>query len=207
MSPEVFDQSDDFEDTVFQGASLEPGTRVSGKQFDGCRFEHCSLQESAFLDCSFRDSSFDGCNLSMWNVTNTTFLDVVFRQSKLTGVDWTVARWSTVGAPVTFEDHCVLDLGVFLGLTLTRAAFRDCSAHDVDFSEADLSGCDFSGTDLHGARFNRTNLAKARLETAFSYTIDLGANTVKGARFTLPEAASLLRTLGVDIVDADGSPS
>jgi uncharacterized protein YjbI with pentapeptide repeats len=207
VSPAGFDRSDDFEDAVFRGVSLDPGIRVVGKQFDGCRFENCSLLESAFFDCSFRDSTFEGCNLSLWNVTNTTFLDVVFRQSKLTGVDWTVARWSAVGAPVTFEDHCVLDLGVFLGLTLTRAAFRDCSAHDVDFSEADLSGCDFSGTDLHGARFNRTNLTKARFETAYSYTIDLGANTVKGARFALPEAASLLRTLGVDIVGGGGSPS
>ncbi len=202
-----FDGADDFDDAVFRGVTVEPGTRVVGKQFDGCRFEHCSFQEGEFLDCAFRDSTFEGCNLSMWKVTNTTFLDVVFRQSKLTGVDWTAARWSTVGAPVTFEDHCVLDLGVFLGLTLTRAVFRDCSAHDVDFSEADLSGSDFSGTDLHGARFNHTNLTKTRFETAINYTIDPRGNLVKGARFALPEAASLLRALGVELVDTDGRSS
>jgi uncharacterized protein YjbI with pentapeptide repeats len=207
VSADVFDDADDFDDVVYRGVTVKPGARVVGKQFDGCRFEHCSFQEGEFLDCAFRDSTFEGCNLSMWKVTNTTFLDVVFRESKLTGVDWTAARWSAVGAPVTFEDHCVLDLGVFLGLTLTRAAFRDSSAHDVDFSEADLAGSDFSGTDLHGARFNHTNLTKTRFETAFSYTIDPGANLVKGARFALPEAASLLRALGVELVETDGRSS
>ena len=207
MSPDPFNGADEFEDAVFQGVSLDPGERVRGKQFESCRFEDCSFQQAEFYDCSFREASFEGCNLSVWRVTNSTFLDVGFRRSKLTGVDWTVARWSAVGAPVVFEDRCVLDLGVFVGLTLKRAQFRDCHAHDVDFSDADLSGCDFSGTDLQGARFHHTNLTKARFETAFSYTIDLGSNTVTDARFALPEAASLLRTLGVQIVDAEESPS
>ena len=70
---------------------------------------------------------------------------------------------------------------------------------DVDFREADLSKADFSGTDLTGAQFGRTNLTGANLESARNYRIVPAENTLKGARFSLPEAMSLLSGLDIEI--------
>jgi fluoroquinolone resistance protein len=164
----TFAQADDFYQQTFKGISLRKGERVERKQFDECSFTDCSLQEAELIDCTFRECTFSDCNFSVAKVMNSRFPGVTFRRSKLTGINWTAAQWSSVGSPITFEDHCVLNLGVFMGLKLPNAVFRDSSAHEVDFSEADLSGCDFRGTDLAKARFNHTNLAKARLAHALA---------------------------------------
>lgn len=185
----------------FTGLSLRAVT-FEGKEFDKCTFRNCSFDETTFVDCVFRDSSFTECDLSMAQVTKSSFIEVMFNKCRLTGVNWSQARWPSVPlhTPVTFQE-CMLNYCVFLGVALKKAAFRDCVAHEVDFSEADLSGCDFSGTDLAGATFNQTNLAGAMLERAQNYSIDLRSNRVNGARFSLPEAVSLLRGSGVVIVD------
>jgi fluoroquinolone resistance protein len=197
----TFTRADDFYRETFSGVSLEKGERVERKQFDECSFADCSLQQAELVDCTFRECSFTDCNLSVAKVMNSRFPGVTFLRSKLTGIDWTAAQWSSVGSPISFEDHCVLDLSVFMGLKLPHAVFRDSSVREVDFSEADLSGSDFTGTDLAKARFNRTNLTNARLQGAYNYAIELGANTLKGASFSLPEAASLLELAGIKIVD------
>jgi fluoroquinolone resistance protein len=200
MIASPFEHDDEFTDATFRGLALQ-GASIRGKDFEACRFNGCSFQEAQLWGCTFRDSSFVDCNLAAIRVTNSQFVDVVFQGSKLTGVNWTEAHWSPIGSPMVFEAQCVLDYSVFLGLKLKHAVFRDCSAREVDFSEADLEGADFSGTDLSGARFNHTNLTNARLETAFAYSIDPANNQLHGTRVALPEAASLLRHLGLQIVD------
>ncbi len=147
-------------------------------------------------------SSFVGCNLSLARFPRTRFATVQFKGSKLLGINWTVARWPQLGlGPAVNFDDCVLSQSVFSGLVLKKIAFKDCIAHEVDFSDANLAKCEFSGTDLSGARFNQTDLSGADLRTARNYTIDPMANTLKGARFALPEAASLLTALGIVLVD------
>ncbi len=191
----------EFFDKTFRGLILD-GQLLRGKQFDSCTFESCSFQEAQLVDCAFRDTTFVACNLSVAKLTNSRLAELTFKRSKVTGVDWTLAQWSSVGAPIAFEDECVLDYAVFLGLRLRQAVFRNCSAHETDFTEADLTESDFTGTDLSGARFNHTNLTRARLEGAFGYAIDPANNTMKDARVSLPEAGSLIRSLGIKIVDA-----
>jgi fluoroquinolone resistance protein len=200
MTGDVFDGSDEFFQQTFRNAAL-PGKTVRGKDFEDCRFDSCSFQETEFSGCAFRGSLFVACNLAVMKVANSRFVDVTFKRSKLTGVNWTDAQLSAIGTALVFEEQCVLDYSVFLGLKLRNMTLRDSTAREVDFTEADLSGCDFSGTDLSGARFNHTNLSKAHLEGAFGYSIDLTANQLKGTRVCLPEAGSLLRLIGIDVVD------
>jgi uncharacterized protein YjbI with pentapeptide repeats len=74
-------------------------------------------------------------------------------------------------------------------------------ALDVDFREADLSQADFAGTDLSDSMFVNTDLTEADLSRARNYHIDPSQNVLRQARFSLPEAMSLLYSL--DIVLAD----
>jgi len=83
-------------------------------------------------------------------------------------------------------------------LKLRRIQIQDCVAVDVDFREADLSQADFSGTDLSDSLFLVTDLTQADLSRARNYRIDPSQNVVKKAKFSLPEAMSLL--YGLDIV-------
>ena len=69
---------------------------------------------------------------------------------------------------------------------------------DVDFRETDLSQADFAGTNLCDSLFLATDLTEADLSQARNYQIDPSQNTVRKAKFSLPEAMSLL--YGLDIV-------
>jgi len=192
--------ADEFVDTTFCQLTVD-GQTVTGKEFDTCTFEGCSFQETNLVGCSFQEVTFRGCNLAAARLTNSRLAGVRFAGCKLTGIDWTLAQWSRVGMPIVFEAECRLDSSVFFGLKLRHAVFRDSTARDVDFTEADLSGSDFAGTDLSGAHFHHTKLAKAGLAGAVGYSIDPATNDLHGTRVSLPEAASLIRGLGVDIVD------
>ncbi len=69
---------------------------------------------------------------------------------------------------------------------------------DVDFRETDLAQANFKGTDLADSLFVATDLTEADLSQARNYRIDPSQNIVKKAKFSLPEAMSLL--YGLDIV-------
>ncbi|MGB9301543.1 MAG: pentapeptide repeat-containing protein, partial [Anaerolineae bacterium] len=91
----------------------------------------------------------------------------------------------------------------FIGLSLQSVQIRDCVATDVDFREADLSQADFGSTDLSQSIFGNTNLSEADLSRARNYRIDPGQNVLKQARFSLPEAMSLLHSMDIVLVDGD----
>ncbi|HEY7296156.1 MAG TPA: pentapeptide repeat-containing protein [Dehalococcoidia bacterium] len=174
---------------------------LTAVEFDGCTFEGCLFNEAVFSHCRFVDCRLDACDLSLARFPNTRLNEVIFANSKLSGVDWTLpaeAQALRLPLAVQFED-CVLSYGSLFGVVLSGATMRRCVAHELDLAEADLSGADLGETDFRGAKFLQTKLAKADLRGARNYAIDPRANTVKGARFSLPEAVSLLRAFDVKI--------
>jgi uncharacterized protein YjbI with pentapeptide repeats len=128
-------------------------------------------------------------------------VDAQFRRCKLIGVDWTQAGDEAVTRlPVTVSfDECVLDYGSFFGMSLHAAKLSGCSSREADFREADLTDADLSGSDFAESTFHHTNLSRADLRRARNYAIDPRANTVKKARFSLPEALTLLRGFEVEV--------
>ena len=74
-------------------------------------------------------------------------------------------------------------------------------AHDVDFREADLLQGNFDGTDLSESLFFNTNLSKVDFAGSRNYAISPEKNTLKGAKFSLPEAMSLLFSLDIVLMD------
>jgi fluoroquinolone resistance protein len=182
----------------FKRVKLE-AAQVSGKEFDECVFSNCSFRETIFNGCKFSDCTFQECNLSLVRFEGCSFSDTQFERSTVSGVDWTIATWSRFQAesPIRFTE-CEVDFSAFIGLTLRKIVFEKCSAQEVEFSDADLSNANFSGTNLARSRFRGTNLTRANFESATNYSIDLTTNKITKARFSLPEALSLL--YGLDIV-------
>ncbi len=177
-----------------------PRARLERVELDECVFERCSFTESTFYRCKLTACRFVRCDLSLLQVPNCLLTEVRFEGSKAIGIDWTKAG-TTEAARVMMSlsfDECVLDYASFFGLSLRSGTLTRCSAKEADFAEADLRGAACAGTDFAGAKFLHTNLEGADFTGATGYAIDPTANRMKGARFSLPEAVSLLR--GFEIV-------
>jgi uncharacterized protein YjbI with pentapeptide repeats len=125
-----------------------------------------------------------------------------FEDSKVIGIDWTQADWRApaLGPPISFLKS-VLNHTTFIGLKLHGIEIKDCMAAEVDFREADLSKADFSSTDLSKSLFSNTDLTAADLSHARNYHIAPQKNLIKQAKFSLPEALSLLYNLDIDLTD------
>jgi len=192
-----------YAEEAFEQVQLERNDVVSA-EFRECRFVRCGFSNAVLRACVFEECVFLECDLSLVKLPHSSFSSTRFEGSKIIGVNWTEARWAMLRLwqPVRFE-NCVINHSTFLGLDLKGVGFVECMAKDVDFREADLSRADFSGSDLTGAQFGGTNLTGANLRSARNYSIDPGRNVLKGARFSLPEAMSLLSGLDIEITGWD----
>ena len=190
-------------DQVFKDKQLEHAEIVSAEFYD-CVFFHSSFAESVFRHCRFVNCVFRECDLSLIKVPESSFSSTRFENSKVIGVNWTEAHWPKAGLanPVRFS-NCAISHSTFMGLRLRGIQIVGCIAIDVDFREADLSQADFAGTDLSNSIFGKTNLSQADLSRARNYRVDPGQNILKQARFSLPEAKSLLHSMDIVLVDGD----
>jgi uncharacterized protein YjbI with pentapeptide repeats len=193
----------DYADQVFKDASPDHDELVSGEFYD-CVFLRCSLGESVFRNCRFVNCVFRECDLSLVRVPDSRFTSTRFENSRVVGVNWTEADWpqAGLGDPIGFFESAISH-STFMGLSLIDVEIRDCVAIDVDFREANLSRADFTGTDLSRSLFSSTDLSEADLSRARNYQIDPGQNRLKQARFSLPEAMSLLYSLDIVLVEED----
>jgi len=200
----IFDASDAFTSQEFKKISLK-NEEVRRKEFDGCTFTRCTFQETTFLNCKFTDCTFQECNLRMVSVNGSSFAGTRFEQSELAGINWTETTWRStkvlLNKPVDFVS-CVINYSVFIGLNLTNVKITRCTAKNVAFEEANLTKADCSYTDFEDSRFVGTNLTEADFTGATHYAIDVRQNTVKKAKFSLPEAMSLLTSFDITLTQA-----
>ena len=159
-------------------------------QFNGIDFTAHNFSRLKFIDCEFSE-----CNLSNVDLRSTTLRDAVFKKSKLVGVNWCQA--ATL-ANISFYSS-ILDYGVFQSLNLKGTVFSDCKMSEVDFYEAQLTKAIFTDCLLTGAVFNKANLSEADFRGAREYYIDVRQTIVKKAKFSLPEALTLLSSLEISL--------
>jgi uncharacterized protein YjbI with pentapeptide repeats len=185
--------ADDFEEETFVGGSF-PGLDLRRKRFARCRFEAVGMDQALLQEAVLDECTFVRCDLSMASVAECSFRDVRFENTKLMGVNWTVAR--DLLFDVSFAE-CVLSYGVFADRKMRKTDLVDCTAHEVDFSGADLTEANFSGTDLRDAVFYRTKLAHANLSSALNYRISPADNRLNKTRFSMEAGLDTLRQLGI----------
>lgn len=192
-----------YNDRAFSDLS-QTKTRIESSSFYECNFDNCSFAETVFYNCRFVDCTFESCDLSLIQITSTVLSGVRFESSRLIGIDWTQADWNAIslGDPVRFT-KCIISHSTFIGINLRKIKITDTTAKNVDFREVDLSCVDFAGTNLTDSMFANTNLSEADLTKARNYTIAPEKNNLKGARFSLPEAMSLLFNLDIVLVEED----
>jgi fluoroquinolone resistance protein len=196
------DKQDSYEEQSFKNVVCQQ-RNVHYKEFIDCTFTRCNFSETSFRECIFRNCTFKSCDLSLIKVKDATFSGAKFEDCKVVGVNWSEATWAKVGLLVPSLDFftCTINYSTFIGITLKKANFTRCTAHDVDFTEANLTGANLTHTDFSESRFAQTNLTEADFTDATNYAIDVRFNAVKKARFSLPEAMSLLRGLDIVLVE------
>jgi fluoroquinolone resistance protein len=190
---------------------VQTGGELANIEFINCHFNRCVFTETTIKSCLFRGCVFNGCDLNMIKVPDSVFIETEFKNSKLMAVDWTRAAWERVellqaGSSLKFSG-CALDFSVFIGINLNGVVMEKCMAREVDFSDASLEDANFQGADLEKAVFRNTRLSGANFVGAENYLISAETNMLKGAKFSLPEAMSLLYGLGIELVHAGEEPN
>ncbi len=190
-----------YQDESFREIILD-GAQITRSQFYDCTFTECSFAETELLKCRFSNCVFEGCDLSLMRVTDSAFSDTRFLDSKVLGVNWTLADWSTnlFGEGLIFQT-CSINHSTFLGLQLKGISIVDCVASNVDFRETDLSQSNLSGTDFSESLFNQTKLIEADFRRAINYDINPSQNPLTKAKFSLPEAMSLLFSMDIELTN------
>jgi uncharacterized protein YjbI with pentapeptide repeats len=183
----------DFADATFAGLEARE-RRFADKELVNCTFTGAQLAGAAFVRCKLIDCVFKASDLSNVKLTGSTLRDVTFEETKLLGVDWTDLA---AASHLAFR-RAVLSMGNLRGVDARKWVLDHCVARELELAHANLPEADLRGTDFAGARFLQTNLAKADLRGALNYALRPADNVLKKARFSMPEATTLL--YGLDIV-------
>lgn len=193
----------EFETQTFKDLDLD-GEEVRGKTFDECSFKDCSFNETHFIACTFTDCTFEDCDLSLMHVQGCRFSNISYTQCQISGVNWSAAAPAMLSNQAALKfNSCGLNYSTFIVTKLRGLVMRDCSARDVDFSDADLQKAIFCGTDLTNCRFVNTDLTGADFRGARNYIIPPEFNKIKDAHFSLPDAIGLLYGLDIHLDEVD----
>jgi uncharacterized protein YjbI with pentapeptide repeats len=190
-----------YSDHTFKAHKLDQQSLQSA-EFHDCTFRQCSFVSAFLSKCRFINCTFTNCDFSLAQIPGCLFSGVQFEHCKLVGINRTEADWTSVrlGEPLAFKE-CALNHSTFIGLDMQEVRMTGCTVIGVDFREANLSLADFSDSDLQESLFLHTDLTSANLSKARNYTIAPGENTLKQARFAMPEALSLLYNLDIRLDD------
>jgi len=194
----IFNGQKEWTSQKFKGV-VDKNERMSSVEFNACTFSKCSFRETIFQGCRFHECKFQGCDLSLVTLKDCLFTDTRFEDSQVIGVNWTETSLakSKFITPVNFYG-CVVNHSTFVDLDLKKIDITRCIAHDVDFSQANLTQANCAFSDFSNSRFFHTDLTEADFTGATNYTILASQNTLKKTKFSLPEAMALL--YGLDIV-------
>ena len=133
---------------------------------------------------------------TMVKMNNCQLNNVAFTGCKLTGTSFIDCNDTLLN--VRFE-NCPMDYSLFSGKKLTKTPFVNCSLRNADFTECDLGKTRFTECNLENAVFHYTNLKETDFSSAYNYTIDPEANTLRKAKFSLQGVPGLLAKYGIEI--------
>jgi len=156
-----------------------------------------TYQASDLAGTDLEDVTFETCQFIAPELTNTRFSNVTFEGCKLVGADFRKCR-AFPSVDLRFTD-CVLDGCNFSDLILKNQSFVGCELRRCTFVHTNLTGADFSHSDLTETLFHDCDLSRADFSRARNYAINPMGNKIAKAKFSLPEAVSLLRGFDIEI--------
>ncbi len=178
-------------------AGIDYHDEIASNLFDECTFNECNFDYTSFKHCKFKHCRFINCKLNFIELKSSYFLNTYFEKCDIVGVNWAYAEIS-LHQNLKFLS-CNISKSSFLGLKLSAMSIIECIARETDFRNCDLSKSILTGCDFQNALFSSTDLTSADLNYSSNYYISVFDNKIKGAKFSLPEAISLLTCMGIII--------
>ena len=179
----------------FSGEQFAPDSLLDRCFFD-CTFEQCLFHEMNLKKSRFSDCTFKGCSLQLPKFDGCRLQGVLFDESKIVGADFFTCDEKF------FSIQCRKSILVgcnFSNMKMKQFIFSGSKLTDCQFLDTVLIEADFRECNLQGALFHHADLSKADFRDATNYAINPQSNSVKKARFSAPEALSLLEYFDVDI--------
>jgi fluoroquinolone resistance protein len=189
------ERGDEFDSEVFGGLELS-GVDLRNRVFDNCTFVRSNFLKCDFTGSIFTDCSFKQCELSLCKFVSVGLRGVLFEHSKLVGIDFT--KCTTQFLEIAFR-KTMIDTCNFSVLPLSGVVFDQGVLRESVFVETNLRKAEFLDIDLAGTSFHNSDLEEADFSSARNYSINLLANKIRNARFSLPEAVSLLRAFEIKL--------
>lgn len=163
-----------------------------------CVFRNCNFLDMHLSDVEINSCEFHNCVIGNISFKNVNVVNADFYHCMLIGIDWSeISRSSFL--PFHTLEKCTLKYNFFIKLKLMKFSFEGCGLEGCVFGDCNLTGASFNGADLKDCDFKRNNLQKCDFRNASNYFVDLKDNHVAHARFTLPEAANLLKSFDIDL--------
>jgi fluoroquinolone resistance protein len=185
-----------FEDQQYNRVDFTEN-KISLGEYENCEFINCNFSNANLSDIVFAECEFTGCNISSAKLNKTTLRDIRFKDCKLLGLHFDYCNEFLFA--VSF-DTCILNLSSFYKLKIKKTTFKNCSLHEVDFTETDLTASVFDNCDFAGAIFENTILEKADFITSLNYSINPDINKIKKAKFSASGVLGLLGKYDIEIV-------
>lgn len=166
---------------------------ISEMHFISCDFTRADM---SLLDIS--NCIFEHCDFSLTNLKNTQISDVKFQKCKLIGVNFEQINNRFSRAEF---DACLIDTCNFSDLDLRQFKFKNCVFQNSTFLRTNLEKINFQNCTFPKTQFEGANLKQTNFSTAREYFINPKNNNIAEAKFSLPEALSLLHFLEIELVD------
>lgn len=184
------------EDKSIEGSDFTH-TSLAEQAFVNCIFQKCNFTESVWHNAKFQSCLFKECNLSLLKIDGCRLQEIIFEDCKVVGVNFFKCdtHFFSIKARNNFFQYCN-----FADLNMKQVSFYGSKIKDCHFTATSLIEADFGETDLSGTVFHNCDLTKSDFCGAKNYAIDVRTNKVKKAKFSFPEAISLLQGLEIDIV-------
>ena len=192
-------------------AEYREGERFERLNFTGETFYDCDFSDCVFADCTFEDCKLDHsvlteCQFLRCTVTNlkTTmsrakFTD--FENCTLNNIDWMSLQGDGAFAdPIESLRDCRLKYNTFTEMNLTKFKFAGSVIQRSMFAKCNLVSADFEKCDLLDTEFFQCDMRKANFKEASGYKVDIFGCKLQDAKFSLPEAVSLLGDLRIKLL-------
>lgn len=192
-------------------AEYREGERFERLTFTGETFYDCDFSDCVFADCTFEDCKLDHSVLTECQFLRCTVTDLKttmsrakftdFENCTLNNIDWMSLQGDGAFAdPIESLRDCRLKYNTFTEMNLTKFKFAGSVIQRSMFAKCNLVSADFEKCDLLDTEFFQCDMRKANFKEASGYKVDIFGCKLQDAKFSLPEAVSLLGDLRIQLL-------
>lgn len=189
-----------YEEQLIKGQKFQNVTKECWKFID-CTFENCSFEDCRIIGCVFINCQFYECNIISLTSKNSEVKNIAFQKCNLIGVHcWNeLLPAGKYAHSIDKLNDCCIKYNSFIEMPFQRFDFSSNTIQESIFEECDLQESNFRECRLEATQFFRCDMRKADFRDSRGYVIDIPSNRLKQAKFSFPEAASLLNSLEIII--------